>query len=1033
MSANSGWRLVVAEKPSVARDIARVLGVRGGGRGVIGTGNVRVTWCLGHLVELQEPGAYDESWRAWRLESLPMLPEKFGLKPRKGSVDQWKVVSALLKDRSLTEVVNACDAGREGELIFAYSYDLAGCKAPVRRLWISSMTDTAINKGFQALKPGASFHDLADAARCRSEADWLVGLNATRAMTTRMRAGGQGGLLSIGRVQTPTLSLIDNREAAIEGFTPRDFWEVRVRFKASPDEPCPPAAADKEWEALWEGLDHPPKDVKDASPTKVDKRIWDHARAQAMLARIADKAGLVADVKRKTVKEKPPLLYDLTTLQKEANRRWRFSAQKTLDIAQELYERYKILTYPRTDSRHLGTDQVPGLPALVKALGFGPYQQTSADILGRWPIKLTRRVVDDNEVSDHHAIIPTGVDPRPLRLQPDEKRVFDLVARRFLAVFMPDAVFATVVIDTHIQTAPEAVERFLARGRSCLDPGWQVIDPPRSKRKETLLPPLVKGVKAPQVSARLHQGQTKPPRRYNEATLLSAMERAGDEVDDAELKRAMKRNGLGTPATRAAVIETLLRRKFIERQSANLVPTEQGRALLRALPVEAMRSPALTGAWEARLVAMAEGRDDRTAFMSDIRAFTSEVVETIRAAPVPADLGRIMAAAEATGDVLVGCPRCESDLRGGRRGWSCGGCGLRIPDKVAQREVSARMAKLLATAGATKVVKGFKARSGKTFSAALKLDLAEGKIVFDFPEPDALGDCPACGTPVRPRGKVYTCETGRDCAFVVFAEMSGREIPADAVTALLRDGQSGFLTGFSTRDGEPFDGVLRWMGDRVRAVAVDARELEPPAGACPRCSAGQLAFARNRWRCGSCDFKLAGTMAGRALRRDEIAGLLKDGRTPRLHGFRQQNGAVFKAALVLSSEGSLVFDYSKPADEAPASVPPGGPQPAFGGRMDCPLCVHRAETDPGYVIAGRAAWGCSEWRRGCKLRVPFSVEGRTLADAEAQRLFTKTKATKYLKGFVLPDGKPRKTCRVVLRLDEAPCWAVEERGSKPRV
>jgi len=1028
VSGSSGWRLVVAEKPSVARDIARVLGVRGGGRGIIGTGNVRVSWCLGHLVELEEPGAYNEAWRAWRLESLPMLPVAFALKPRKGSVDQWKIVSALLKDRGLTEVVNACDAGREGELIFAYAYDLAGCTAPVRRLWISSMTDAAITQGFKSLQPGAKFNNLADAARCRSEADWLVGLNATRAMTTRMRAGGGGGLLSIGRVQTPTLSLIDAREAEIEGFVPRDFWELRIRFKALPDAPCPPAAAEQEWDAVWEGLDQPPKDVKDASAGKVDKRIWDHARATALLARISERPAEVADVKRKTVNERPPLLYDLTTLQKEGNRRWRFSAQKTLDIAQELYERYKVLTYPRTDSRHLASAQIPTLPGLVKALAFGPYLQTSADIQGRWPVKLTRRVVDDNEVSDHHAIIPTGVDPRPLGLKPDEKRIFDLVSRRFLAVFMPDAVFATVVIDTQVAASDDTSERFLARGRSCLDVGWQAIDPPRRKRRETLLPPVVKGVKAEQVRSALHQGQTQPPRRYNEASLLSAMERAGEAVDDAELKRAMKRNGLGTPATRAAIIETLIRRQFIERQAANLVPTEQGRVLLRALPVESMRSPALTGAWEARLVAMAEGREERGAFMADIRAFTSEIVETIRSAPVPSDLGRIMAAAEATGAVLAPCPRCKGELREGRRGWGCGGCGLRIPDQVARREVSVRMARQLASTGTTKVVKGFKARSGKTFSAALKLDMAEGKVSFDFPEPDALGDCPACGTSVRHRGKVYTCETGRECAFVVFAEMSGREIPEEAVVALLRDGQSTFLTGFSTRDGEPFDGVLRWMGDRVRSVAVDARELEAPAGACTRCHKGTVAFARNRWRCDECELKLAGKMAGRPLRREEVAALLTAGRTKRLHGFRQQSGAVFKAALVLNADGSLAFDYSKPADEQPEPPPLGGPPPAFGARMDCPLCVNRAETDPGYVIAGRAAWGCSAWRTGCKLRIPFEVEGRRLTDDEVQRLFTKHKATRYLKGFKLPDGKPRKTCRVALQLENEPCWTVEERG-----
>ena len=1027
MSSPSGWRLIVAEKPSVARDIARVLGIRGGGKGVIGSGAQRVSWCLGHLVELEEPGAYDEAWRSWRLESLPMLPSSFRLKPRRDSEDQWRVLRDLLRGRGLAEVVNACDAGREGELIFAYAYELSGCRAPVQRLWISSMTDGAIRAGFQSLRPGRDFRHLAEAARCRSEADWLVGLNATRAMTTRMRAGGvgQGGLLSVGRVQTPTLALLDSREAAIEDFVPQDFWEVRVRFVAATEDP---QLAGQEWAASWTGMDPGP----DGKPEKPDKRIWDRARAQAVLERIEGREGLVERVTRKEVRERAPLLYDLTTLQKEANYRWKFSAQKTLDLAQGLYERHKVLTYPRTDSRHLGTDQEPGLPALLRALSFGPYRQVAAGILARWPIALGRRVIDDSEVSDHHAIIPTGVDPRSLGLSPEEKRIFDLVARRFLAVFMPAAVFAAVTIDTVIRS-PGQEDHFIARGRSCLDPGWQLVDPPRKKRKERLLPALARGIRAALREAGLHRGQTQPPRRYSEASLLSAMENAGRELEDAELKRAMKRNGLGTPATRAAIIETLLRRQFIRREGGQLVPTPQGRALLAALPVDALRSPELTGRWEARLVAMAEGRERREVFMADIRAFTTELVEQIRRAPVSRELVLMGAAAAARGDVLSDCPRCEGQVRGARRGWVCPGCGLSIPGKIARREVSPRMAKALLSRGRTPVLKGFKSRANKPFAAALVLDVASGEVRFDFPEPEPLGSCPACGAAVRRRGRVYTCATGRECRFVIFEEMSGAIIDEQQVRILLRDGRSGLIEGFTDREGEPFSGVLRWTGERVQAVKIDPRELEPAAGTCPRCGA-EVGFCRGRWRCRSCAFDLPGRIAGRDLRRRDITALLTEGRSPRLHGFRQRGGAVFKAALVLdASSGGLSFDYSKPAAEGPRQLPPGAPPPAFGEPVDCPLCIHRASPEPGYVLRGRSAWGCSEWRSGCELRIPFRIAGRGLTDEEIRRLFGKHKATRYLKGFLTPEGRPRKTCRVVLRPGEQPCWVLEERGgAKPR-
>ncbi len=1035
----STFRLIVSEKPSVARDIASVLKVKGQAKGWIGQGNLRVTWCVGHLVELEEPATYDQRWKSWRIEHLPMLPEAFQLRPRSGARDQWKIVRGLLRHPDLSEVINACDAGREGELIFAFVYQLAGCRAPVRRLWISSMTRQAIQQGFASLRPGADMRRLEDAARCRAEADWLVGLNATRAMTLRLRDGGRSALLSLGRVQTPTLALLDQREAAIESFVPEPFWQLKVTFTRGAVSEAERADPANQWEATWTEL-LPDRSRRD--------RLSDKKDAEAIQARIDGRDGTVTKVERKKKRERPPLLYDLTSLQQEANRRFRFSAQRTLDLAQSLYETHKVITYPRTDSRHLGSDQVPGIPGLLKSLQFPPYDAAAHDILARWPLKLGKRVVDDAEVSDHHAIIPTGVDPRDLPLSRDEKRVFDLIARRFLAVMMPDAVFATALVETTIDK-----DLFVARGRTLLEPGWQAIDPPASARKgkakgakgaaEATLPPVEKGETAPQVANKLHEGVTKPPPRYTEATLLGAMERAGEELDEAELKRAMKRSGLGTPATRASMIETLLSRGYVERDKNALLPTPFGRALLAALPVEALRSPRMTGQWEARLSAMAEGEEQREDFMRDVRSFTGDLVRQIVDTPVEPEVRSTLiqnapdrsaqmrggrggqGAAGPPGELLGTCPLCGGEVKSVSQGWSCGGCSLYIHGTVARRKISPRMAKQLLDQRVTSKVKGFKNREGKEFSAALKLD-DQGEVKFHFPQPEELGSCPACGKPVRARAKVYTCDSGRDCPFVIPREMSGQPIEATSVRELLERGRSEPIEGFQRQRagaGDPFyRGVLEWTGQRVVITPVDERSESGAAGTCPRCG-GQVSFQGTRWRCGGCDFSLPAAVAQRELRHEEVAALLQDGRTPRLHGFRQASGAVFKAALVLDDRGEIGFDYSRERDEPKAAIPPGGRPPAFGERIDCPVCVSQASPEPGYVIAGKEAWGCSRWREGCPLRVPFRIHDVVLPDDEAIRLFKK-KATRYLDQPLGPPGK-RLVCRVVLKPDQKPCWELE--------
>lgn len=772
-------QLIVAEKPSVARDIARVLGVRaGGGRGALEGGGRVITWCVGHLVELEEPAAYDARWKAWRLDTLPMLPERFKLRPVASSRDQLRVVRELMRDRRFTEVVNACDAGREGELIFRYVYDLAGCGIPVKRLWISSMTDEAIRAGFAALRPGAQYDALGDAARCRSEADWLVGLNATRAVTVRHRRGEKSTLYSIGRVQTPTLAILVGREKAIRDFVPRDYFEVRGTFAR---------AGGEKLSALWTR-----GKITRLAPLATAEALMARARAHAAAS---DADGPVVErVDARRTREAPPLLFDLTSLQRTANRRFGLSAQRTLEVAQALYETHKLLTYPRTDSRHLSTDLAGELPKILRGVAQVPdYAGFAAPLLAQPPAR-SKRVFDDGKVQDHHAIIPTGKVARLDALGRDEQRIFDLVVRRFLGAFYPDAEFASTELtvrvgaaaaaarlpdgvaderETILAAAPPPPDRFVARGRVRLVAGWQEVagfgddaGPARGDEAEQTLPAVVEGERLDGTFEALAR-QTKPPPRHTEATLLSAMETAGRAIEDEELRQAMKDTGLGTPATRAATIETLLKRGFVAREGKVLVPTPLGMALIEGLPVASLGSPELTGRWEARLSRVARGEDTRAAFMRDIAGYVREVIEAIRrsgpsAAMLAADGGgadraarpphrqsrppatrapaappatRAPAAPPAAASALT-CPRCrEGTLVTGKRGWGCSrwreGCPFVIWFETAGKRLTDAQLRELVERGRTRKGK-WTPEGGAPVAGRLVLDLAADRGAARF-------------------------------------------------------------------------------------------------------------------------------------------------------------------------------------------------------------------------------------------------------------------------------------------------------------
>jgi DNA topoisomerase-3 len=711
--------LVIAEKPSVARDLADALpGSFENNDTYLESEDTVITFAVGHLVELTDPEDYDERFKKWRMADLPIVPEEFRLRARdKKAEKQLKVIHKLLKRDDVDRIVNACDAGREGELIFAYIYETSGVDKPVERLWINSMTKTAIKDGFEKLRPGEQLRQLEAAARSRSEADWLVGMNATRAATIRGRAW-VGGVVSLGRVQTPTLALMVKREREIQAFVPEPYWLVHAQF-------------DPRYEGLWfEGE---------------ETRLKDGKRADEIAAKVSGAEGMVESVERKEQSERAPLLYDLTSLQRDANRRFGFSARRTLQAAQSLYEDKKAITYPRTNSRWLSGDLVSQLKPTAATLQPIPdYAEAARYVLGLQQLPLGR-VVNDSKVSDHHAIIPTDVEHELDRFSPDERRIFDLVARRFLAVFHPPARYARTTIITVVEE-----ERFRSRGKITLEAGWRGVyglesDEDRKARQQeedsenesAELPPLEQGQSVKCMSAEVEAKETKPPPRYTEATLLSAMETAGKLIDDEELREAMKESGLGTPATRAETIETLIRREYIERAGKDLTPTPKGLQVISMLEEHPLTSPELTGDWEKRLTDIERGADERGAFIKDIESFTRATVEKIAALdkeklrPERVELGPCPRCGAETGEIIK-----ENSKAYGCTSWKSReetGCGFVIWKRVAGRTLTPEIARQLLEEGKTKeVISGFRSRAGKPFRARLVLN-DEGKVEFDFP------------------------------------------------------------------------------------------------------------------------------------------------------------------------------------------------------------------------------------------------------------------------------------------------------------
>jgi DNA topoisomerase III len=697
-------RLIVAEKPSVGRDIASALGKHRRGKGTLVGEGWTVTWALGHLAELAPPDAYGEQFKKWRLETLPILPERFKVRVNQKTREQFAVVKQLLQDPSVTEVVNACDAGREGELIFAYLYGLSRCKKSVSRLWISSLTPEAIRGGFASLRDGRSMKPLEDAARSRSEADWIVGMNATRAYSVRF--GRPGNVLSVGRVQTPTLRLLVQREKEIEDFKPEKFWSVHARF----------ARDGNSYDGVWF--------------RKKLNRLAQKEAAEKIAAKVRGGTGVVTKAEKKTVTERHPLLYDLTELQRNANARFGFTAERTLRAAQHLYEERKLITYPRTSSRYLSKDMVGGLKKRIEATtALAGLAAFAEKLLGLSKLPVNKRVVDDTKVTDHHAIVPTGK-RLSSDLPPDEAKIYDLVARRFLAVFFPAARFENTTVVTEVRG-----ETFLSKGRVVLEAGWRALYPDGVGGKKEKEPPVLPEIEVGQewavAKVGIKEGETKPPPRYSESALLGAMETAGKFVEDEELRQAMKESGLGTPATRAAIIERLIRVGYVEREKKILVPTPKGRSLISLLKESTLSSPELTARWEERLAKLEKGAERRPDFMSDISGFATKLVEEVRGMQ-----GEKLAPPSRNREPLGACPKCGSPVVETKKAYSCSawktsGCDFAIWKQVSGKRLGETQARQLLTRGRTDQLKGFRSKAGKPYAAALKLD-EDHRMRLDF-------------------------------------------------------------------------------------------------------------------------------------------------------------------------------------------------------------------------------------------------------------------------------------------------------------
>jgi DNA topoisomerase-3 len=802
--------LIIAEKPSVATDLARALGGFKKVDDYFENDRYIISSAIGHLVELCLPSELDVKRGKWSFANLPIIPDEFDLKPIDKTKARFNLLKRLMARKDVGDLINACDAGREGELIFRYLTKLSGTKKPVRRLWLQSMTTESIRSAFERLRSDEEMQPLANAAVCRSESDWLVGINGTRAMTAFNNKTGGFQLTPVGRVQTPTLAILTEREEKIHAFKSRTYFEVFADFEVKAGS----------YRGRWFREDFTKNGDEDARA----ERIWEAAVAEQIKARCLGKTGIATE-ERKPTTQAPPLLYDLTSLQRDANGRG-FSAKRTLQLAQQLYEKFKVITYPRTDSRYLPEDYLATVKSTLGKISDPTLARHARTVLDKQWVRPTKRVFNNAKISDHFAIVPSGQVPHGL--DEVQQKIYDMIVRRFISVFFPAAQFEITTRITRVEK-----DAFKTDGKVIIDPGWLAVYGREAalvgaEGGESLVA-ITPNEPAKVLDVEVKQDETKPPARFNEATLLSAMEGAGKLIDDEELREAMRAKGLGTPATRAATIEGLIFQEYVRRQGRELIATAKGMSLitlLRGIGVSELCSPEMTGEWEHKLKQIQEGAMQPKTFMTQIKDFTREIVEKAKNFEGDSVSGNFA-------ELNVKCPKCGGGpFQEDYRTYKCRTCGLMIWKTMAGRLFDPAEVETLLTEGKVGPLEGFRSKMGRPFSAVVKLG-EEFKQQFDFPENDqgaataidpakheALGLCPVCG-----KGQVYAldnsfaCERAvsspKECTFRVGKVILQKDIPKEQVQKLIATGKTDLLPKFMSKKGRPFSAHLKLEKGKV--------------------------------------------------------------------------------------------------------------------------------------------------------------------------------------------------------------------------
>jgi len=924
--------LIIAEKPSVAADLAKALGKIPKRDDHYENDEFVISSAVGHLVELEMPEDIDKKkYGFWRLEMLPIIPEKFGLKPIVSSKDRFNQLKKLLARKDIGQVINACDAGREGELIFAYLYQLAKSKLPVKRAWMQTMTTEGIREAFKKLRDGGQMAGLEAAARCRSESDWLMGINGTRALTKRMFGSRAGNVASVGRVQTPTLAIVFNRELEIRNFKPRAFWRVTAEFKIA--------------RGTYEGVYQRPnfKKAENDEHDRID-RIWEKAVAEAVLN--ACQGQPLADVReeKKASNQASPRLYDLTTLQREANSRFGLPARRTLQIAQALYERHKAITYPRTDSRALPEDYIPTVRQTLSNLS-GELGKHAATVLSQGWLKPNKRIFNNAQISDHFAIIPTTT--TPVNLEEMEAKVYDMIARRFVATFFPSAEFD---ITTRISTVAPG-HNFKTEGKVLTSPGWLAVynktvvddDSPGSKALPALTPE--DKARAITATATLHNETTKPPPRYTEATLLSAMEGAGKLVDDEAMADAMKERGLGTPATRAETIEGLINQKYMERNQRELSPTTKAESViefLAAVKADALTRPDMTGQWEYKLRQMEQNKFSREQFMQEVIEVTKGIVERTKSFEETEENSRVT-------DILSptdGQPMLET-----LRGFKSRDGVLTVYKVMSGRKLDEDEVRQLVATGEIGPLDGFvSAKTGNRFPSKIRIvddekKPGQKKAELDFGAKVDVNALEAFWT--DPKTGAELCEGPTSYilrekdksgewteTFKVGRLMCQKPIAREMAIDLVGENKkTSLIVGFTSKKGRPFDAFLVRQGPKInwefpprapRAAGKNAdgspkapRKAKAPLDLTKAQKLGESkahdgdlyltpdAFVVVKPQANGSPrtvFELKRVLCGKELPVEEIERLVEMGKTGLIDGLLSKRGATFSAYLTLSKD-----------------------------------------------------------------------------------------------------------------------------------